>query len=305
MSYSDHDWNGLNRNFLYYCGMSQSQPRIALANYFQFAPAQRLNNPFVRSRMLLWCKAGRGQVRVNTETREFEAGDVLLTPWAHDITYTADSREPFLVGGIHVIPHERPGGNPVWGVAHNADQYPALNRWRSDAPWPGLAGLPHGHFDEEAPLQSLVEYIVRRCRLSPPPEARLRALADLLVTEMTAFFTESLPEARSLPLDLRRARQYLDDHLQQPLYLTEAAAVARHSVSWLHRQFRRELQTTPARYITAARLRRARHLLATSTLGIAEVGQAVGIDDPYYFSKLFKQHTGVAPRAYRRRSALL
>jgi AraC-like DNA-binding protein len=285
--------------------MPQPQPSIALANYFQFAPAQRLNNPFVRSRMLLWCKAGRGQVRVNKETLDFEAGDGLLTPWAHDITYIADAREPFLVGGIHVIPHERPGGTPVWGVAHKPGEMPALGRWRSDAPWPGLAGLQHGHLADETPLQSLAEYIVRRCRLASPPEARLRTLASLLVSEMTSFFTESAPAARSLPLDLRRARQYLDDHLKQPLYLAEAAAVAGHSVSWLHRQFRRELQTTPARYITAARLRVAHHLLATSTLCIAEVGQAVGIDDPYYFSKLFKQHAGVSPRAYRRRSALL
>ena len=285
--------------------MPQPQPRIALANYFQFAPAQRLNNPIVRSRMLLWCKAGRGQVRVNTETLDVEAGDVLLTPWEHDITYTADASVPFLVGGIHVIPHERPGGTPIWGVAHKPGEMPALAEWRADAPWPGLAGLQHGHLTDEAPLQSLAEYIVRRCRLTPSPEARLRTLATLLIAEMTAFFTESPPAARRLPLDLQRARQYLDDHLQQPLYLAEAAAVAGHSVSWLHRQFRRELQTTPARYITSARLRVARQLLATSTLCVAEVGQAVGIDDPYYFSKLFKQHTGVAPRAYRRRSALL
>jgi AraC family transcriptional regulator len=106
---------------------------------------------------------------------------------------------------------------------------------------------------------------------------------------MTAFFTESAPAARSLPLDLRRARQYLDDHLQQPLYLAEAAAVAGHSVSWLHRQFRRELQTTPARYITAARLRVAHHLLATSTLCIAEVGPAVGIDDSLEVGKKLRR----------------
>jgi len=285
--------------------MRHSQPRIALANYFQFAPDQCFTHAPVRSRMLLWCKAGRGQVRVNTETLAFGAGDVLLTPWAHTITYTADAREPFLVAGIHVIPHERPGSPRVWGVAHKTGELPALARCRSDAPWPGLAGLRHGHFDEETPLQSLAEYVVRHCRTASAPEHDLRTLASLLVAEMTAFFNQARPAARRLPLDLQRARQYLDDHLQQPLYLAEAAAVAGHSVSWLHRQFRRELQTTPAQYIVAARLRIARYLLATSTLGIAEVGQAVGIDDPYYFSKLFKRHAGVAPRVYRRRSALL
>jgi AraC-like DNA-binding protein len=276
-----------------------------LANNFQFAPDQRVTNTPVRSRMLLWCKAGRGQVRVNTETLTFEAGDVLLTPWAHTITYTADAREPFLVAGIHVIPHERPGSPQVWGVAHKPDELPELAQSRSDAPWPGLTGLRHGHFDEETPLQPLAEYVVRHCRSASAPEADLRTLAALLVAEMATFFNQARPAARHLPLELQRARQYLDDHLRQPLYLAEAATVAGHSVSWLHRQFQRELQTTPAQYILTARIRIARHLLATSTLGIAEVGQAVGIDDPYYFSKLFKRYVGVAPRAYRRRSTLL
>lgn len=285
--------------------MAHSRPRIALANYFQFAPAQCLTNTPVRSRMLLWCKSGRGQVRVNTETLAFEAGDVLLTPWAHTITYTADARDPFLVGGIHVIPHERPGSPRVWGVAHTPGERPELADRRFDAPWPGLAGLRHGYFGEETPLQSLAEYIVRHCRAATAPEADLQTLASLLVAEMTAFFNQVRPAAHSLPLDLRRARQYLDDHLRQPLYLAEAAAVAGHSVSWLHRQFRRDLRTTPAQYIMAARLRIARHLLATSTLRVAEVGQAVGIDDPYYFSKLFTRHVGASPRAYRRRASLL
>jgi AraC-like DNA-binding protein len=284
--------------------MRTFQPRIALANYFQFAPAQRLTNTPVRSRMLLWCKAGRGQVQVNMQPLPFEAGDALLTPWAHTITYLADAREPFLVGGIHVIPHERPGTPPVWDVAHRPEELPALAGSRTDAPWSGIEGLQHGHFDDEPALQALAEYIVRRCRTGTAPETHLRTLASLLVTEMTAFFTHTAPAAHTLSLDVRRARQYLDDHLRQPIYLAEAAAVAGHSVSWLHRQFRRELQTTPAHYILEARLRIARYLLTTSTLGIAEVGQAVGIEDPYYFSKLFKRHVGVAPRIYRRRSAL-
>jgi AraC-like DNA-binding protein len=285
--------------------MRTYQPRIALASYFQFAPTQSLTNGPVRSRMLLWCKAGRGQVRVNTETRPCEAGDVLLTPWAHTITYTADAREPFLLAGIHLIPREQPGTPAVWGVAHTAAELPALARCRSDALWPGLAGVRYGHFDEESALPALAEYVVRRCRAVVPPAAELRTLAVLLVAEMTTFFRQARPAPHTLSLELQRARQYLDDHLQQPLYLAEAAAVAGRSVSWLHRQFRCELQTTPAQYILAARLRIARHLLVTSTLGIAEVGQAVGLEDPFYFSKLFKRRVGVAPCAYRRSSALL
>jgi AraC-like DNA-binding protein len=57
-------------------------------------------------------------------------------------------------------------------------------------------------------------------------------------------------------------------------------------------------------FITATRIKRARMLLATGSLRVAEVGQAVGIGDPYYFSKLFKSRVNVSPLAYRKRASL-
>ena len=53
-------------------------------------------------------------------------------------------------------------------------------------------------------------------------------------------------------------------------------------------------------YIIAARIRTAKHLLATTALTVGEVGAAVGIGDHNYFTKFFKDHTGVAPLRYRK-----
>jgi AraC-like DNA-binding protein len=292
-------------HYLYYSVMSPPQPLIVFANYAQFAGGQHIAFDCVRSRMLLWCKAGSGQVCVNSEHFFFQTGDVLLTPWQHAIAYTSDNREPFFLAGVHIIPRQQPGTPLLWEVAHRPGELPRFLGLRQDAPWPRLEGLRRGHFAEDSPLRALAEYIVRRCQQCHPDEDTSRSMAGLLVNEMSEFFAHPSPSRHGLSIDLQRAMQFIDDHLQQTLYLEQAAHVANHSLSWLHRQFRATLGITPTAYVIAARIRLAKKLLATGNLNIGEVGQAVGIEDPYYFSKLFKQHTGFSPKAYRRRASLV
>ena len=291
--------------FLYYFVMTQATPLIALANYFQFARGQRVAYPYVHSRMLLWCKAGQGTVQVNRDLAPFERGDILLTPWRHAIVYHADASDPFFVAGIHIIPHQARGAPLVRAVDHTADPPAPLAAGRADAPWPGLVGLRRGHWTGDEPLPALADYTVRRLQQEPPEVTELRTLAALLIEELRRFFTRPQAPRRGLPIDLQRAMQFIDDHLAQAIYLGQVAQMANRSLAWLHREFRASLGTTPMQYLIAARIRKAMDLLSTSSLNVSEVGQAVGIDDPYYFSKRFKQQTGVSPRLYRRRASLL
>ncbi len=85
------------------------------------------------------------------------------------------------------------------------------------------------------------------------------------------------------------------------------------SVSWVARQlrthpdhlsrlFRQALGQPLAVYIHRQRMTRARELLDSSTLNIAEIGHVTGYSDPSYFTRLFRQLNGMAPRAYRERA---
>ena len=49
----------------------------------------------------------------------------------------------------------------------------------------------------------------------------------------------------------------------------------------------------------AAVLREACRLLAYTRLQVATVGHRLGFDDPSYFTRFFRRHTGLSPRAYR------
>jgi AraC-like DNA-binding protein len=79
----------------------------------------------------------------------------------------------------------------------------------------------------------------------------------------------------------------------------DLAAIIGRSRSHVLKLFRRHMSTSAKGYVIGRQLQEARELLLSTTLPIAEVGKAVGLPDPYHFSKLFRRHTGLAPREYR------
>ena len=58
---------------------------------------------------------------------------------------------------------------------------------------------------------------------------------------------------------------------------------------------------SPYEYLRVMRLIKAAEMLLTEDLTIAEVAYSVGINDPFYFSKCFKNQFGVSPSAYRKK----
>ena len=66
--------------------------------------------------------------------------------------------------------------------------------------------------------------------------------------------------------------------------------------------FRRETGVSPARYLRALRMERARLLLERTFLTVKEVMAFVGVHDPSHFSRDFSRHHGVAPSRLRERS---
>ncbi len=55
----------------------------------------------------------------------------------------------------------------------------------------------------------------------------------------------------------------------------------------------------PKEYVIMRRIAKARQLLCDTSISIKEIGVQIGIPDSFYFSKLFKQRTGISPRQFR------
>ena len=83
--------------------------------------------------------------------------------------------------------------------------------------------------------------------------------------------------------------------------LTTGALAESQSVSLGHlcEVFKKETGKTVSEYVRERRIRHAAHLLTTTNLLVQTVALHCGIMDVQYFSKLFKQETGMTPKEYR------
>ncbi len=97
----------------------------------------------------------------------------------------------------------------------------------------------------------------------------------------------------------RRLRDYIDTHLAQPLTLGELAGVAHLSEYHLARMFRVSFGLPPHAWIAQQRIDRARALLRTTTLPLADVATRCGYANASHFSHRFREAVGVAPIVYR------
>jgi len=97
----------------------------------------------------------------------------------------------------------------------------------------------------------------------------------------------------------RRLRDYIDAHLTQTLTLGELADVACLSEYHLARMFRTSFGLPPHAWIAQQRIERARMLLRTTGMPLAQVAARCGYANPSHFSHRFREAVGVAPVTYR------
>jgi AraC-like DNA-binding protein len=101
---------------------------------------------------------------------------------------------------------------------------------------------------------------------------------------------------------LLRARDIVDSGYTEPLDLEALAKAAHVSPRHFSREFRRTFGETPYQYLLTRRLERARHLLRSTDLQVAEICLEVGFTSVGSFTTTFRRHVGVSPTEYRRRN---
>jgi AraC-like DNA-binding protein len=95
--------------------------------------------------------------------------------------------------------------------------------------------------------------------------------------------------------------QHMLQHLTEPLRISKLSALSGVSTSYFFSLFKCATGRAPIDFFIRLRIQRACELLRDRKLSIKEVATALGYDDPFYFSRLFKSVIGVAPRGYRAR----
>ena len=96
------------------------------------------------------------------------------------------------------------------------------------------------------------------------------------------------------------AVHYIDSHFSDPIRLGDIASGTYLSSDRLTALFGSVMGQTPRDYIRYLRVERAKLLLVTSDLSVSSVGANSGFSEAPYFSRVFREATGMTPTEYRK-----
>ena len=101
---------------------------------------------------------------------------------------------------------------------------------------------------------------------------------------------------------VQRIMDYMENHYQEKISLDRIAANMYLSSYYISKIFKSETGDTPINFLISLRMKKARELLdEAQDASIQEVAAAVGYEDAYHFSKLFKKYFGLSPLYYKAR----
>lgn len=279
---------------------------VLYANYAVFSPGQTITHQGkVQSRMLLWCKNGKGIVKVNGETFQFSTGCFLFIPWNHTIHYKAEEKTPFLLAGIHIVPELKKRGTVNYRIFHKEENNSEEYNQRKDIKISVFSSVFSGNLFMNHSLEMLAEYIVAWFQKEPKEEFMARNLAHSLLYELTMAEKNQAGFSDNKPAELQKLLFFIERNVEKKIQISDLSKLVNSSRSTVFRLFKKHLKYTPVNWILKRKVHRAEELLSRTNLRIGEIGTKISIDDPYYFSKVFKKFTGLTAREFRNCHSLL
>lgn len=105
--------------------------------------------------------------------------------------------------------------------------------------------------------------------------------------------------------DVNKVITAIINHYPDPLFVARKSMEhLPYHVDHFRKLFMAQTAKTPARYLLEKRIAHAAYLIETAAgngITLKEIAHASGFLDYYHFSRVFKTHLGVSPKAYRKR----
>jgi Response regulator containing CheY-like receiver domain and AraC-type DNA-binding domain len=102
---------------------------------------------------------------------------------------------------------------------------------------------------------------------------------------------------------IEKIDEYLATNYSNPISLETVARQFGMTPSYLSSAYKKHKGIPPLKRITLLKIGKAKELLSIEApLSIKEISDAIGYEDPYYFSRIFKAVEGLSPSAFREKA---
>jgi len=96
------------------------------------------------------------------------------------------------------------------------------------------------------------------------------------------------------------AVSHMENNYSTDISMVDLAEMCNLSISHFRKLFKVVYGIPPHDYLNTLRINKAKDLILSELYPISEIAEKVGFTNIYYFSRLFKQITGLSPKKYRR-----
>jgi AraC-like DNA-binding protein len=235
--------------------------------------------------ILINCTEGKGLIKIANTIYNVQANDFVIIPSHTPHCYNANENDPWTIYWIHF-------------KGSVSDAIVALTLKQ--------AGGHKGFANHVEDRSSLFNNMYRRLERGYKSENLTYVNMSLWQYLTTFIFLDNLNtseiSAKSQLID--KAIDYMTKNTERLISLEDMAKTVNISACHFSSLFKSKTGFSPIEYFNHLKVQKACQYLLFSDLRIKEIAYKLGINDPYYFSRLFSKVMGVSPNEYRMRTKI-
>lgn len=247
------------------CGCSKTE------SLHSFGPALKPNY------VIHFVLSGKGVFSIGGKKYQLEAGSGFLIPPGELAFYQADEKDPWTY---------------IW-VGFSGSKASEYIRGI------GLSShTPIFQSEQHEALYACVKDMMEHSTYSVANE--LRRVGQLHIFLSMVVKENPVEEVGKGNQYVKRAIDYIQSNYHFPIKVTDVADYVCINRSYLYSLFQEALEMSPQQFLSSYRITKAAELLLTSSLSIESIALSTGYNDPFVFTKAFKQLKGMSPTVYRK-----
>ncbi len=231
--------------------------------------------------LMMYCLDGMGELTLDHERYIIRAGDLVILPRGVAHAYKASDKTPWSIYWMHFSGEDSEAFIDYLAIREH--QYVT-------------------HLGIHSRLVSDFESLLDSRQSNFSLTAFIHA--SNLLRQILAHIAQLQPLAKQQQaahnFNLEQIHSLMQARVHEQLDLETLAANANLSKFHFVKKYKELTGTTPINHFIHLKIERACHLLDITTKSINEISFAVGYEDAYYFSRIFKKIMGISPSQYRR-----
>ncbi|WP_029276759.1 AraC family transcriptional regulator [Pedobacter borealis] len=230
--------------------------------------------------ILIYCVDGKGTIKINKAFHEISSGDFIFIPRGQAHSYKTDPENPWTIYWCHF-------------KGEQADEIIELaaRKYGSPKSYVSFSDDRINLFD------SLYQTLESGYGFDNLSYVNLR-FPQFLSSFLFVDKFEQSPKTASEDL-IELSFRYMQDNLDRILTLEMIAENVNISASHFSAIFKKRTGFPPIEYLNHLKIQKACQFLQFTDLRIKEIAFKIGLEDQYYFSRLFNKVMGISPTQYR------